>query len=330
MAANIGIMDSAYFVGRSEILAWINSTLHLNLSKVEEACSGAVHCQLMDSVHPGAVPMHKVNFDAKSEYEMIQNYKVLQDVFNKLKLTKHIEVSKLVKGRPLDNLEFMQWMKKYCDSVNGGQLHSYHALERREGSKGGKEATKRAAATQQSGKSSSSSSAAAPRPSSSNGTRKHDPPSSNTGNHHHSSRAAPSSKQSKPAPPAYDEKITELKLYIDSLEKERDFYFSKLRDVEILCQNPDTQHLPLVGSITRILYAADGEEVGAAAAETQTLSPIAEGSEERRNSVIESQKRKLIVNHDVEAAARASLSPRQRLSDSSDVKCSGSSPLLTC
>jgi len=36
MATNIGIMDAAYFVGRSEILSWINSTLQLSLSKVEE------------------------------------------------------------------------------------------------------------------------------------------------------------------------------------------------------------------------------------------------------------------------------------------------------
>jgi len=36
MAAAIGMMDGAYFVGRNEILTWINATLQLSLSRIEE------------------------------------------------------------------------------------------------------------------------------------------------------------------------------------------------------------------------------------------------------------------------------------------------------
>ncbi|EEF37419.1 microtubule binding protein, putative [Ricinus communis] len=263
MATNIGMMDAAYFVGRSEILAWINSTLQLNLSKVEEACSGAVHCQLMDAVHPGMVPMHKVNFDAKSEYEMIQNYKVLQDVFNKLKITK-------------SNYNLL-----LCFVV------SYNPLERREACKGGKETTKKCPPSQSSAKGST----AAPKAQSSHNARRNDATSVNSANQ--------SAKASKPPPsavPAYDAQV--------------------------------------VAAIKRILYAADDNASVVAEAqamlhqtEVDHLSPIAElSSEEKMNS--DSQKRKNIVNFDVEATGITVLSPRQRLSDATDVHCSGS-PLMT-
>lgn len=310
-ATNIGMMDGAYFVGRNEILAWINSTLHLNLSKVEEAASGAVHCQLMDSVHPGMVPMHKVNFDAKGEYEMIQNYKVLQDVFNKLKITKHIEVNKLIKGRPLDNLEFMQWMKRYCDSVSSGAAGSYNPLERRETSKGGKDTQRKQA----------------PKNQSSHASRK------NEGNASHAPSQRTVKSSASGAAQAYDEQITELKLFVDSLEKERDFYFAKLRDIEILCQSPALENLSVKNAIQSILYSTEDSPSVLAEAQAMIvqeeslrssfLSPIQETMEERPKQ--EAQKRKDSCNIEVDMEANSKSTPRQRLSDISNLE---DSPLI--
>ena len=39
--------------------------------------------------------------------------------------------------------------------------------------------------------------------------------------------------------------VTELKLKVDNVERERDFYFDKLRDIEILCQMPLLQSIPV-------------------------------------------------------------------------------------
>ncbi|XP_022998831.1 microtubule-associated protein RP/EB family member 1B-like [Cucurbita maxima] len=254
MASNIGMMDSAYFVGRNEILTWINNCLQLNLSRIEEAASGAVQCQMIDVTYPGAVPMHKVNFDAKTEYDMIQNYKVLQDVFNKLKIEKHIEVNRLVKGRTLDNLEFLQWLKRYCDSVNGGIMNeNYNPVERRcKGVKGGvvMKGCQKAAKSLQ------------------------------THNIHSPGSCDPVEPRSKPGKngvtskghssgeiQALSKEITELKLSVDLLEKERDFYFAKLRDIEIFCQMPELEELPMAAAIKMILYAADAKESALAEAQ---------------------------------------------------------------
>ncbi|MBA0824442.1 hypothetical protein Goarm_021115, partial [Gossypium armourianum] len=204
----------------------------------------------------------------------------------------------------------------------------YNPVERREASKGGKEASKKSAPQPSSTKGST----AAPRPTSSHARRNsNDVPSSV--NPSNQSAKAPSKPSTSVA--AYDEQITELKLSVDSLEKERDFYFAKLRDIEILCQTPEIEDSPIVAAIKRILYATDGDASVVTEAqamlsldpkEAEALSPIAEASEEKSGS--ETQKRKNILNTDVDAAGIITLSPRQRLTDASDVHCSGS-PLMT-
>ena len=50
----------------------------------------------------------------------------------------------------------------------------------------------------------------------------------------------------------------ELKLTVDGLEKERDFYFGKLRDIEVMCQECDsTTTGPIIQKILDILYATE-------------------------------------------------------------------------
>ena len=48
-----------------------------------------------------------------------------------------VDVNKLVKGRPLDNMEFMQWFKAWFDARLGSQTLRYDPAGRRANAKSG-------------------------------------------------------------------------------------------------------------------------------------------------------------------------------------------------
>ncbi len=54
----------------SSASGWLNDTLGTRIQKVEDTAGGAIACQIMDSLHPGLVPLKKVDFNAKNEYDM--------------------------------------------------------------------------------------------------------------------------------------------------------------------------------------------------------------------------------------------------------------------
>ncbi len=128
---SIGMMEGAFFVSRGDILAWLNDLLQLNLSKIEHCATGAVYCSVLDALYPGTVQVGKIKWNAKHDYEYVENYKVLQQAFAKNDIKRHIEVDKLTKAKYQDNLEFCQWLKRYFDINYNGQ--PYDALARRKG-----------------------------------------------------------------------------------------------------------------------------------------------------------------------------------------------------
>lgn len=48
-----------------------------------------------------------------------------------------------------------------------------------------------------------------------------------------------------------------LKSTIQDMEKERDFYFGKLRNIELICQEKESEGDPTLQRIVDILYATD-------------------------------------------------------------------------
>ena len=130
MSDVFGMMDNAYFIGKTEIIKWINETLKMNITRVEQACTGAIYCQLIDCIFPNKVKMNKVNWKAKLETEFLNNLKIMQQALISCKIQKEIDIQRLAKGRYQDNFEILQWFKGIFDNIKP-DLSNYDPIKRR-------------------------------------------------------------------------------------------------------------------------------------------------------------------------------------------------------
>lgn len=263
--SNIGMMEGAFFVGRSELLNWLNETLQLNVQKVEHCCNGAIYAQVIDAVHPGKVPMGKLKWHAKTEPEYIHNFKVLQQAFNQLGVTRTVDVQKLVRGKYQDNLEMLQWIHAYYSRM--GAAPDYDPVRRR----GNLPATGlpeflrlEAGATQmKENVHPARGSVAAP---------KESKPRASVSHLTRGSGSQVTKDDLLKENARIREELEHMRTTAQGLERERDFYFGKLRDIEIQVQthesggSPDLKLDDFVSDVQRILYATDDDDEGEAAA----------------------------------------------------------------
>ena len=227
---------------RQELLAWLNSLLALNITKVEQCGTGAAFCQIYDSIFLD-LPMSRVKFNANSEYQYLENFKILSNTFKKHHIDRPVPVEQLVKCKMQDNLEFLQWSKRYWDQYYPGG--DYDALARRKGAGGAPAAMTAARSTGSTGgarRPMGGSTAAAPRT---------------------TSRQAGIGGGGA-ASAALQAKNAELMETVQGLERERDFYFSKLRDIELLIQQAmeadpslEEDEGSLLKQIQTILYSTE-------------------------------------------------------------------------
>lgn len=204
--------------------------------------SSAPLCQIYDSIFLD-VPMGRVKFNVHAEYQYLENFKILSNTFRKHNVDRPLPTEQLVKCKMQDNLEFLQWTKKYWDQYYPGG--DYDAHGRRKG-----------AAPSGGGASMGNSRMSVGTGGGGGGARR--PVGGGA--------AAPrsTSRQTGPANPALQQKNAELMETVQGLERERDFYFTKLRDIELIIQQAmeadpalEEDEGSLLKQIQTILYSTE-------------------------------------------------------------------------
>ncbi|XP_078404823.1 microtubule-associated protein RP/EB family member 1-like isoform X4 [Cetorhinus maximus] len=248
MAVNVYFTSSTSDnLSRHDMLAWVNDSLQLNYTKIEQLCSGAAYCQFMDMIFPGSIILKKVKFLARLEHEYIQNFKLLQAAFKKMEVDKIIAVDKLMKGKFQDNFEFLQWFRRFFDANYDGK--PYDPVVARQGQEAGPPPSTHGPVFNKPKKTLSTLSAATGLSASATALDKK------------ALRSAPERSSMAGNGDAHvaelAEQVKNLKTDLVELEKERDFYFGKLRNIEMICQENPQEDNVLIQQVEKVLYSTD-------------------------------------------------------------------------
>jgi microtubule-associated protein, RP/EB family len=229
----------------------------------------------------------------------VANYKLLQAAFNKQRVQRHVDVDKLIRAKYQDNLEFCQWLKAFYDQ-SGQVRENYDPLGVRAKGKGGKKFNDKmenvkaptirkpttprvipASRSPQKARAEAApgsakpvvntrrpvtSTAAAPKPKPA-AVRPKAPLKERTKATNAGSNAAAADALLTKKNTELSSKVTELEGAVIEIEKERDFYFSKLRNIELMLQVQQDKGWEsadlkiVVDNIFKVLYATAEEEV---------------------------------------------------------------------
>jgi RP/EB family microtubule-associated protein len=123
-------------LGRLELLSWINELTESDYPRIESLSDGVAYCQVLDHLHPKTIQLSKLNCKAnlvypRSEDDNYRNLKVLEDALARIRSKRTIDTSKLSRSKFPDNMDFLQWLYQYWLSQKDSVDERYPAYSKR-------------------------------------------------------------------------------------------------------------------------------------------------------------------------------------------------------
>ena len=122
-------MPAASLAGRSELLGWLNRTLGTDYLRLEECADCVAYAQLLEAVHPGTVPLHRLHFRARRDAERQHNAKILAAALHRANIAWPHDARTplaLADGRFVDHHEFLQWLVPRHPPHPHSPPHAHH------------------------------------------------------------------------------------------------------------------------------------------------------------------------------------------------------------